>query len=216
MLLVAHRTPSTRAGCARLAAAGARVFEADVQVDARDRVVVSHYLPMGRAGLLHRDNWRIRWHRAALRDPTLADVSAVVPDDCLVLLDLKGRARPSRDRLCDVLIDGLPDRERYRVCSAHPGELARLRSAGFRTWRTVGTGPELRAVVATELPDEAITVRHTLLTVDAIAQLHRIVPSVVAWTVNDPRRAARLRAMGADGITTDSERVMREWTSNFH
>jgi glycerophosphoryl diester phosphodiesterase len=209
VLLVAHRTPATRAACAQVAAAGARVFETDLQVGRQGEVVVSHYLPFG--GVLQRDNWRIRWHAGAARDPRLVDVVQLVPDDCLVLLDLKEKAAARRARLIAALIDALPDRARFRVCGGHPEDLDALRAAGFRTWRTARNARELAAVLAGRgLPDDAVSIRHSLLTPVVLDRLHECAPTVVAWTVNGVPRARQLRAIGVDGVTTDSTAVLRE------
>lgn len=210
MILVAHRTPATRAGCEQLAAAGASVFEADVQMDDRGTVVVTHYLPLGVGGKFERDNWRIRWHSGRASDPRLADVLDIVPADCLVLLDLKERQPGRRARLVAALADSLPDRSRFRVCG-HPDEdVAALRAAGFRTWRSVGNGRQLAAVLAGgRLPDDAVSVRHSLLSADVLVRLHAQVPLVVAWTVNSVGRAGQLRTLGVDGVTTDSTAVLR-------
>jgi glycerophosphoryl diester phosphodiesterase len=202
MLLVAHRTPATRAACEQVAAAGARVFETDVQVDDRDRIVVSHFLPFG--GVLQRDNWRVRWHTGAAGDPRLADVIALVPDECLLLLDLKEKAPDRRARLVAALIGSLPDRARFRVCGHRRDDLDELRRAGFRTWRTARRSRELAAVLADgRLPDDAVSIRHSLLTGDVLERLHERTPRVVAWTVNNLERARQLHAMGVDGVTTD-------------
>lgn len=204
MLLVAHRTPPTRAGCERLATAGARVFEVDVQVDGDARIVVSHYFPFGFGGLLQRDNWRVRWHTGSKRDPQLSDLAMLVPASCDVLLDLKERSADRRARLRDALIDALPQRSRFVVCGPDADDLDELRSAGFRTWRTAGRRLELDAALDRgPLLDDAVTVRHSLLTPDVLDRLHSVVPIVVAWTVNGLARARTLRAMGVDGVTTD-------------
>lgn len=192
-----------------MAAAGARVFEADVQVDDRDQIVVSHYLPFGR--LLHRDNWRVRWHTGAARDPLLTEVVARVPEECLILLDLKEKTPERRTRLVDALIGSLPDRARFRVCGHRDDDLALLRSAGFRTWRTARDAAELAAVLADgRLPDDGVSIRHGLLTGEALDRLHAHTPQVVAWTVNDVVRARQLRAMGVEGVTTDRTAVLTE------
>ena len=206
MLLVAHRIPATRAACERLAAAGAHVFEADVQVDDRGRVVVSHYLAFGPA--FQRDNWRIRPRAQAVRDPLLRDVAELVPASCLLLLDMKGK---SGARLTSALRDAIPDTSRFRVCGGTPDDLDTLRGAGFRTWRTIGNGAQLRAVLSGgRLADDAVSVRHTLLTREIVAELHERAPSLVAWTVNSARRARQLVDLGADGITTDRFAVLHE------
>lgn len=215
MLLVAHRTPATRAACAQVAAAGARVFEADVQVDEQDRVVVSHYLEFG--PFLHRDNWRIRWHTGATRDPRLPDVVARVPEDCLVLLDLKETRPHRRARLVSALVESLPDPSRYRVCGHLADDLDVVRNAGFRTWRTARSGRELAELLADgRLPDEAVSIRHSLLGSRVVDQLHERTPTVVAWTVNDVSRAHRLSAMGVDGVTTDRTAVLHALSGRTH
>jgi glycerophosphoryl diester phosphodiesterase len=209
-MLVAHRTPATRAGCEEIAAAGATVFEADVQVDENGAVVVTHYLPFGVGGRFERDNWRIRWHTGRARDPRLAQVSDIVPADRLVLLDLKERRPDRRARLVAALIDSLPDRSRYRVCGHPEQDVAALRAAGFRTWRSVGNRRQLAALLATDhVADDAVTIRHSLLTARVLDQLHERVPQVVAWTVNSLGRAGQLRDLGVDGVTTDRIGVMR-------
>jgi glycerophosphoryl diester phosphodiesterase len=206
---VAHRTPRSRAACDALAAAGASIFEADIQVDDSDRIVVSHYLPMGSWGL-QRDNWRVRWHTSAADDPTLDDVVALVPSGCRVSLDMKEKTDERRRRLIDALIAGLPDRSRFVVCGGRGPDLERLRGAGFRTWRSAGRPDQLRELLAQgPLDDDAVSVRHSLLSQDVVAQLHEQVPTVVAWTVNDPRRARRIRQFGVDGVTTDRIAVLR-------
>jgi glycerophosphoryl diester phosphodiesterase len=208
MLLVAHRTPLSAVGCAQLAAAGARVFEVDVQLG-RHHVVVSHYLPFGRGGVLQRDNWRLRWHTSGHRDPAVLDVAAVVPDDCRVMLDMKESTPSRREELTAALIETLADRARFVVCGGRPEDLDRMRRAGFTTWRTVQNARELADVLADgSLPDHAVSIRHSLLTGVSLERLHGVVPAVVAWTVNDPRRARGLRDIGADGVTTDRAAVL--------
>jgi glycerophosphoryl diester phosphodiesterase len=207
MLLVAHRTPATRAACEQLAAAGAQLFEADVQIDADDRVVVSHYLQFGR--FLHRDNWRVRWHTGRSRDPRLTDVSEVVPAGCGVLLDLKESRPQRRARLVSALIETLPDRRRFVVCGHLTDDLDELRDAGFRTWRTARDPRELSVLLADgALPDAAVSIRHSLLSPRIVEQLHERVPSIVAWTVNGVERAKQLQAMGVDGVTTDRAAIL--------
>lgn len=212
MLLVAHRTPASAARCAHLAAAGARVFEVDVQLRG-GHVAVSHYLPLAAAGRLQRDNWRLRWHTRGSRDPALADVDALVPPGCTVLLDVKETAAPRRRELLAALADSLPDRGRYVLCSPLPDDLERARGAGFATWRTVRDRRELAATLAEaattdRLPDAAVTIRHSLLDAPTAGRLADLVDTVVAWTVNDPRRARALRRLGVGGVTTDRAAVL--------
>jgi hypothetical protein len=214
MTLVAHRTPASAARCAHLAAAGAAMFEVDVQLRG-GHVAVSHYRPVGPAGRLQRDNWRLRWHTRSRLDPALTDVDSVVPPGCRVLLDVKEVAPARRRELVAVLGDELaaaPDR--YVLCSPFQDDLEAARAAGFATWRTVRTRGELAAVrTGPRLADEAVTVRHSLLDAPVRADLVERVDAVVAWTVNDVRRARELRRLGVTGVTTDRIEVLRTLSS---
>jgi glycerophosphoryl diester phosphodiesterase len=211
VILVAHRTPTTRAGCERLAAAGATVFEADVQLDDHGAVIVSHYLPLGANGRVERDNLRLRWHAGRARDPRLADIVDLVPADRRVLLDLKERHAARRTRLVAALADELPDRSRFVVCGHPEADVAALRAAGFATWRSVGNRRHVAATLAAgRLPDAAVTIRHSLLDRGLLDRLRGVVPQVVVWTVNGLGRARELQSLGVDGVTTDSPSVLAE------
>lgn len=210
MIVVAHRAPATRAACEQWAAAGAALVEADVQVDRDGAIVVSHYLAFGVGGRLQRDNWRLRWHTAAVADLRLTELATFVPAGCRILLDLKERTPEKRARLVRAITDTLPDRSRYVVCG-HPAEdVATLREAGFASWRSIGNPRQLTALLAgSALPDEAISVRHTLLTRGRVRRLHEHAPAVIGWTVNSVRRARTLHDWGVDGITTDRIAVLQ-------
>jgi glycerophosphoryl diester phosphodiesterase len=159
---------------------------------------------------VQRDNWRLRWHLSADRDPELSDVAALVPEDCQIVLDVKERTADRRAALLAALIAAELDPARFLVCAGHPDDLATLRAAGLPTWRSVGRAAQLDDLLAGgRTADEAASVRHTLLTESTVARLHERVRSVVAWTVNRPARAASLRGIGVDGITTDRATVIR-------
>jgi glycerophosphoryl diester phosphodiesterase len=209
-LLVAHRAPRTVAGCAELAGAGANVFEIDVRISG-GQLVASHYLDVpGSGGRLQRDNWRLRWPALARLDDPLSERLAVVPAGACVLLDLKERSPLRRERLVRMLTQRFADPAAVAVSSPDAEDLARLRGAGLRTWRSIDRGPALRRVLAAGgLDDEALTVRHTLLDAGLVARAHELGVDVVAWTVNDVGRARRLRSFGVDGVTTDRPAVLR-------
>jgi glycerophosphoryl diester phosphodiesterase family protein len=208
VLLVAHRSPRTRAGCLSAAEAGATVFEVDVQIW-HGRLVVSHYLPLLRSGF-RRDGWRVVRSWNARREPPLADVAELVPPDGVVLLDLKEQDRGRRADLLAAIVATLPASGRYLCCTSIVEDLNVLRDKGFRTWRTVGDQRQLAAVLAAgAVADEAVTVNHKLLSGDVVDRLHSLTDIVVAWTVNNVQRALSLRDIGVEGVTTDSLDVMR-------
>lgn len=209
MILVAHRTPATAQGCARLADAGATVFETDVQL-AGGTLVVSHFMAVRwTRGLVRRDNGRFRLRNGPPFDPTLADALERIPAHCRVLLDPKETRPDRRRRLIRALADALPDRARFVVSTSDLEDLVAFRDAGFETWRTLKQPDEVRRATAGEpLAERGASVRHTALDADGIAGLHRVTDAVVAWTVNDVHRAQELRDLGVDGITTDRPEVM--------
>jgi len=200
MLVVAHRIPATADECAALAAAGVAMFEADVQLGA-DGLVVSHYLPLfGIRGWIEHDNARVRWN--SRRDPTLQEVIARVPANCGILLDPK-ETSPSRRAELVARIAALPNRERFVTSTSHAHDLAALRDAGLRTWRTIKSIRDYEDACREPIPDEAVSARFTLLTAQRVRALKDVVPSVVAWTVNSASTALLLEKIGVDGITSD-------------
>jgi hypothetical protein len=208
MLIVAHRSPRTKADCQAAADAGATVFEIDVQIW-HGRLVASHYLPL-LGSAIRRDGWRFvrGWHER--REPLLAHVAELVPADGVVLLDLKETERGRREELLAAVGATLPSSGRYVACTSIAEDLDVLRDKGFRTWRTIGDRRQLDTVLAGgRLADDAVTVNHTLLSRAVVDQLHVLATTVVAWTVNDIGRAGWLRDIGVDGVTTDSLAVMR-------
>jgi len=212
MLVVAHRAPRSAEVCRTVADAGATVFEIDVQVW-HGQLVVSHYLPL-RGSRLRHDGWRFAVGWSERREPLLAGVANCVPADAAILLDLKETQVGRRDALVAAIIETLPNSGRYIACSPLGDDLDALRDKGFRTWRTIGGRSELKAVLnGGELADDAVTVDHRLLSQALVERLHAYTATVVAWTVNDVKRAAALREWGVDGVTTDRVEVMRAVSS---
>jgi hypothetical protein len=198
VLAIAHRTPRTAEGCGRLAALGVRVFEVDLQFLA-GVPVVSHYLPLLAAlPRLRHDRWRFTLRARAAAEEDLAVVVGRVPTGCAVLVDIKGSGE----------VAGLL-RPGWYASGKDPEVLAPVIAAGHPTWLSVATRPALAAALAGDLPPglDAVTVRHTYLDAAVVARLREHVPRVMAWTVQDPRRAAELAAAGVAGITSDSAAV---------
>ncbi|MEN3360572.1 MAG: glycerophosphoryl diester phosphodiesterase [Mycobacteriales bacterium] len=194
---------------------GANVFELDVQA-AGDEVVVSHFLPLvPGVPWLRRDRWAVRWGPAGTGAERLSAAVDRLPAGSEVLLDLKADG----DRggaLAALILRAALDPGRCYVSSKQWSVLPPLRQAGFRTWRTV-SGPHALARVLRDRPtdDDAVTVRHDLLRGRAIERLRRRAGRLIAWTVNDIGRAARLAAAGVDGITSDRDEVFRVLRSAY-
>lgn len=201
MLAVAHRTPSAADGCRALADLGVGVFEVDVQV-VRGEVVVSHFLPLvrGYPGL-RRDRWSVS--RTARAEP-LEAVLARLPPSARVLVDLKTET-PAAARAVAAAVSATADRW-YASCKRWE-LLPALAEVGVRTWRSVATRRSLAAVLRAPGDTRPVTVRHTYLDRDTVDRLRQVTPEVIAWTVNDLRRAALLADLGVTGLTSDDPRV---------
>ncbi len=213
MFLVAHRTPPTAAGCRELADLGVGMFETDVQVRPRGNTVyVSHYLGVGPLGpWLQHDNARFRLGYGPPHDATLTGVLTRIPAHCDVLLDPKPRDAPAQRRLAHALAELLPGPDRFVVSTDREWELRAYADAGFRTWRTIKDARGLRAALRDPAPAQrGVSVRHSLLDARSIDALHERFATIVAWTVNDPRRGRQLRELGVDGVTTDRRQVLAE------
>jgi glycerophosphoryl diester phosphodiesterase len=210
LLAIAHRTPATRERCAALGAAGATVFEIDVQA-AGDELVVSHYLPVHPLlPRVRRDRTRFTVRRRGRLEVALAAAIEALPAGAEVLLDLKSDRGPAAHALVEHILATGPDPARCYASTKGWATLPALAAGGYRTWRTIGDPAALNAALAMpEIPDHAVTVRHTLLNAEVVAKLRERVPRVMTWTVNDPARAREVLALGVDGVTTDSVDVLR-------
>ena len=207
MLAVAHRAPADPARAARLAAAGAGMFELDIQLRGSG-VVVSHYLPFGRFGV-QRDNWRLRV--GAGRDLSVAEALRVLPGDVDVLLDPKHHRGFAAEDLVGAVAAVVADQpDRFVVSTGRPELLRAYRALGLRTWRSIGDRVALRQVLSGDrLPDDGVSVRHSLLDAETVRALHGITGIIAAWTVNHERRALHLADLGVDAITTDRPTVLQ-------
>jgi glycerophosphoryl diester phosphodiesterase len=208
VLAIAHRAPASAAACATYVGFGVRVFEIDVQaIDGE--LVVSHFLPVPGVPKLRRDRWSVTAARRTAAEIALAAAVASVPPEAEVLLDLKtDRGEAALDLARLVLASDL-DPRRCHASSKGWASLELLRAKGWRTWRSVADAAALAAAIREgPVQSYAYTLRHTLLTRQTVPALHKLAPRVMAWTVNDVKRARTLAELGVDGITSDSPRVL--------
>ena len=141
------------------------------------------------------------------RVPTLAEVLAAVPEHVLVNVELKGPGTAA------LVADALSNLARpLLVSSFDPARLAefRRRCPQVPVAPLVGTwtcaAPEAAAALGAwgvHLPLRAVKAAR-------IAALKRRGLRCVVYTVNNRRRAARLRSLGVDGVFTDYPNRLRE------
>jgi glycerophosphoryl diester phosphodiesterase len=218
VLLTVHRLPHDVATTRHLVAAGAAMVEVDVQLY-RGELRASHAVPMlDRLPYLRIDGWRLS---ASLRPPgrPLGEVLAELPADLSVSFDLKNERGEAALELARRLVADVRPPPGSWVASKHRGSLAIAQAAGWPTMLSIGDQRALRDLLAGSRldagqPADALAVRHTLLTREVFDQLVRSGhPPVIAWVVDDVRRARELAGWGAFGITSDNREVFAALTN---
>ena len=95
-------------------------------------------------------------------------------------------------------------RDRYGLSRfGWPGAVTRPGAAALRAAMPARIPLLLRAARA-----NVLALHHTLCSRAAIAASHRLGAPVLVWTVDDPAAAARLVALGADGIVSDESKSL--------
>jgi glycerophosphoryl diester phosphodiesterase len=147
------------------------------------------------------------------RVPTLEELLDAFPGVTLNV-DVKQRSPAMAAPLLDLLRRKGAE-QRVLVTSFDGAVLRAVRAAGFRGRTGLATTDALRlfaaplavlrsappAGSAAQVPTGAYGLR--LDTAGFVAKCHALGLRVDYWTINDPREAARLLALGADGIMTD-------------
>jgi glycerophosphoryl diester phosphodiesterase len=144
----------------------------------------------------------------------LDEVRQIVPDDALLIVDLK-RAGYEAETLAACRDAGVADRCVFSTPAF--AVLARLNGVA-RTSATISAGrawllPGRRApAVAMYARSGALdaTVRHDTVTEELVEAVHERGGRVYAWTVNARAGIAQMRALGVDGVITDDPRLFHE------
>jgi glycerophosphoryl diester phosphodiesterase len=209
-MLIAHRGGNTRPALGAAVAAGVDWLETDVWWH-YGRVVARHDAAVWRLPVTYS---RRRVGLGPVRPVTLDQLlDALEGTGVRLLLDLKGTS----PLLPGALVDGLQRRNalsRAALCGQEwdPLDAAREREPGLQVFFSLGR-PEHMPAYLRRLDEGTapplISIRHSMLNPDRVEELHAKGVTMIAWTVNDPARAADLVAWGVDGITSDSLRLLR-------
>lgn len=150
--------------------------------------------------------------------PTLREVLALIPTECLLNIEIKApkvrRVTPTR-----AIAELLEETEHEPLVSSfNPLELLRIGYQRRRTRLGLIYSPEesylLREGLAAGplgfLNLEALHPNWKLVSPDLLERAHERGWKVNVWTVNDPSRALWLREEGVDGFITDRPEELRE------
>jgi glycerophosphoryl diester phosphodiesterase len=205
---IAHRAGNDRRTLQAAIDAGADWVEADVWWQ-YSQLVARHERALWRLPIRY-DEWKLGIAlRPALR---LEHICNLLEGGPQLLIDFKGSAR----RLPLDVVETLRQHgatERAAICGQCWPMLdaARAREPALRAFYSLGTEAHL-AALRERRPDlpkvAAVSCAEFLLTPNVIAEFLERELTIVAWTVNDIRRAQALIAAGVSGITTDSAAVL--------
>jgi glycerophosphoryl diester phosphodiesterase len=214
---IAHRgakrefPENTLAAFARAYERGADAVELDVHATA-DGVVVVHHDPSVRDGLLTtRQINQLTWDEVGQVDlgdghriPRLADVLAATPSSATVYVEIKGGG--IEELVADVIRAGSA---RCAVHSFDHDAIARMREIAPEIPRGIlfenSNTNVLSAIQVTDARD--VWPRFDLIDADLVATILAARARVIAWTVNDATEAARLVALGVEGLCGDDVRI---------
>ncbi len=208
--LIAHTGGNTISRVADAIAAGADFLEVDLWVH-RGRFEARHERAIYPLPFWF-ERWYLRW--APRRPFGLKELFVETDGRANVFLDLKNGSDTAARLL------------RRSLDEAHAGVQV---AASSQLWYILRQVNELAPEVALfysvdvqakldlflsvsdrDLQPAGVSCRHTLLSKEQVALLHDRGFRVVAWTVDDPDRAAQLVSWGVDGITTHRVAELRE------
>ena len=210
VLTVAHRAANSLAGLHSALEIGADVVELDVHAY-RGRLEVRHLKTAGPLPFLW-DRWEL--HPASAPRLGLAAVLASAPDDCTLMLDLKGprtSTGPAVGRLLrergwssPVLACG----RWWPAVDALAAELPLVRPV-----LSVRNSVELRLLrrrLGVTPAPYGVALHRSLLTDQRVRQLHRHVERVLTWPVNDVRTLDTVLAIGVTGVISDNPGLLAD------
>jgi glycerophosphoryl diester phosphodiesterase len=196
---------NTLASYAEAVRLGCDLVEVDVQSTADGELILLHDNDVLVDGLRRSVSalTLAELRQAAPGAPTLAEALALLGDQAIPLLDLKGvgfeaqlAAAVEQAGLQRAIVCGRP---LSSLLATHRRNGAIATSLTFDARELEG----LRAAAIAELPTDAVTVNHRRLTAAVVDLFQAQGITVLAWTVDEPSTMQELVRMGVDGITTN-------------
>lgn len=207
MLAVAHRAGNDLVALRHALDAGVDLVEADIRYF-RGALEVRHLKTLGPA-LLWDHPWELVRRRHATV-PVLADVLAECNGEGRLLLDLKGVHPRLAGSVAD-LLRGTGGHPPVAVCSRNWGMLGAFGDdPAVRLVPSAGNRRELSRLLARLRADPArwpggrqaygVSVRRTLLTPEAVTELHTSVERVLTWPVDTAEELDHATRLGVSGV----------------
>lgn len=207
---IAHRAGNNLHDLERALAAGVDAIECDFWHD-RGRLALRHERKLPALPVWY-DRWYIRF---SIGELSLPDLLREINFRSELFLDIKSATPQAAEAVLRLYHDNESMMPRTLVSSREWRLLEQLGEAGteMRMFYSVGRASGLEALLrrAKASPRPAGTsIRHTLLSADAVERLHDAGLQVFAWTVNNRHRAEELLGWGVDGLISDEIGVHTE------
>lgn len=183
---------------------GAHGIELDIRATSDGVPIVSHDGGLRRAWAIDRAIGGLSLHElreTAPAIPTFAEVLALVADR--IHLDIEIKEAGVEAAVLDLLTD-VP-RDRWAISSFDWDILREIRGldGSAELWVLCLAASTGAIEAADGLQATTLAIEHTAVTPDVLRRMSGIGRRVMAWTVNDPRRAADLANGGVAAICTD-------------
>ncbi len=200
--IIGHASGNSVQGARDAVRDGADFVEVDVWFR-KSEFEARHERRMGPIPLLF-ERWYLRF--APPSPFTLQSLLAEMRDDTGVLLDLKNSQHETAAGVAAILREA-PGNVRVMASSQWWPGLRRLhdRAPGVELYYSIDVEAKLdlfRSIIRRDHRPSGVSCRESLLTPALIREMHDHSLRVIAWTVDDLSRAARLASWGVDGITT--------------
>lgn len=158
------------------------------------------------------DKWYFRFSWGQLSLPRLLREINLRAE---LFLDIKSRSPRAADAVLDLYHDNASMMPHTLISSDQWRLLDRIGEAGtgMELFYSVGSRSGIESLLRRcerVRPPAGTSIRHTLLSADAVARLHGAGLRVFAWTVNTPHRAEELLSWGVDGIISDDLDVLNK------
>jgi hypothetical protein len=200
VFVVGHNSGDSLAATRSALRHGADVVEIDV-VPLNGDLYAGHLVPLQYIG------------PQTFRGPRVVDVIRAATEADAIALDLKDSAPWFIDKVIALLNSDVTRDQPFLVSTRDPATLVRLRDEAPDAIRILSIGDQqgldvLQADASLQQTIDGVGVRYTLLDKDTMKWLRDRDLFIMAWTVNDVRRANTLIELGASAITTDNLAIM--------
>ncbi len=207
-LAVAHRAGNDLAAAQHALDLGAAMLEVDIW-PRLFRLETRHVKTIGPLPIF----WE-KWEIVSVggKPMRLDELLEWTPDGVRLLLDLKGMNPLLGRRVVRAAREARPGLELV-ICGRNWRQLDRIETLpGVHVFYSAGEAQELdKAWSKLERQEHpAISIRESLLTDETLDRLRQLNAAIVAWTVNDPKRAHELVDLGVDAITTDNLELLAD------